>query len=309
MNLDHSAFLKLKQDVFHLNQMDIQHTLLREALIILNKLGLLYSDQQAISKIEYQEIFNLVKEIIKNKLLELNPTLNDRVLHKIFSSVHRGLICVLEDFQVIDHNFVFVKEGQLDDFGNLYRECIFYISDHHIDNLKEVNDENLEFSQNQWDKDYLFNQMFHPPDYTKVFDSKATEKLVTTLSQYINSILFEHFHQAIVYPISELNKNGTYHGVDNLCYCSSVRVFLSYNLNQIKEAIFNHENVQFCLVALNGFDNIYQYDISQSIDNNEQLIWTWKSKTPEIWNFNNAVLEYSKKNGPLKNLSKQKNNK
>lgn len=293
-------FTILKEQLLFLETIDFNINNLRKFLLFFNNIGS-YSYENKITREQYIYLHETAKNMIKERLQELNQTLSEDSLDKICDSFIRGIVCSPKAIKVINNKVVFSLEDRLDDFGQFDRQAILHLSNGAKDDYKEVNDANLEFTQNHWYAEHFFYQ----PDYKKAFSTEQTEALVKVLATYINDMLAKHFGRKVVYPISDLNHGGEWHGVSNLCYCSNVRVFLSHNLNQIKEAIFNKQEIDISLIALSDFNTIYEYAIKQKY-NDKSITWSWTQKEPVIWDLEMAINERleSTKNKSLSKVKK-----
>lgn len=276
-------FTALKEQLLFLEIIDFNINSLNKFSLFFSNIGS-YAYENKITHEQYLYLYESAKKILKGHFYKLNPTLTDCVLDKMCSSFIRGIVYTPKGIKVINNKMVFTTENRLNNFGQFCNQKFLHISSGLENDYKEVNDSNLEFTQNHWHADHFFYQ----PDYKKAFSTAQTDELVKSLANYINEMLLKHFGRKVVFPISDLNCDGEWHGVDNICYCSNVRVFLSHNLNQIKEAIFNNQEIDISLIAILGFNDIYEYAIKQNYDA-KGFNWTWKQKNPVIWDLETAI--------------------
>lgn len=189
------------------------------------------------------------------------------------------------DLTILNDETVFYKEKILNDWGEIYKSNILFLSTHKENDFKEIDDKNLDFTQNHWDEKFEFNKLFSKIDYLDYFDdNEKLEKLIRQIVTYINNTLNTIFKKDIIAPIADLNKNGIYYGIDGIYYKNSTRIFLSHNLNQIMKSIYEQQDIIIKLIALNNWNEFYCFNIYQTVFENKSFKWKTIQTNPTIWN-------------------------
>ena len=235
------------------------------------------------------DLIDRIDNIIKGKLLKLNPTLSKEILNKICSSYKMGSLGIPVDISIIDDNAVFclfVIEGEETAIDSTE---VFLLSGYKSDDFKEVNNNDFSFTNNVWDKNFNVDLAFDKNPIYNYFDESKTGYLVSKITNYINKMLEPIFFSQIIYAGANYNADGYYYGSDTVFYVSErVKVFSSLNLPQLMESIYLGKDISFKLIVVNDWNEFFCFDIKQIVYSDKSFTWEWAFYIPKLWNLESA---------------------
>lgn len=239
-------YLEIINQIADIQNNNFEIKTLRTALEINNKVAFFLSEGR-LSKKEFNNINNFLKETIERKFLELNPEFSKSTLNKICKCYNREYICLPNDISIIDNNIVFYQENN---YGNPYDTHIVLLNDNSknkfntIKKLETISSKNLNYAS----------------------------EMIT----FINGILRPFFKKDS--PVFSLKNNI-------LESNSSVNLFISPNLNHVIDNINQKNNTTFDLIVLTDWNDFHYFRINAKFSKNKKNIqWSWKLVKPNIWN-------------------------
>lgn len=243
-------YLEIINQIIEIQNNQFEIKTLRKALEITNKTAFLYN-QSKLSKKEFNNINNFLKETIENKLLELNNKLSKSTLNKICKCYNREYICLPNDITIINNDIVFYQENYYD---NPYYTNIILLNDN---------------SKNK----------FNTIKKTETIPTKNIES-ANQLTNYINNILKPFFKSKS--PILSLKKN--------ILESNSIELFTYPNLNYIIDNISQYKDITFNLIATSEWNDFYYFKINIRFSKDKKSTqWSLKLIKPDIWNLNNEL--------------------
>lgn len=245
--------------------------------------------QEKITEEQCKNVERRLDEIVGAKLNALNPNFSDSIISKMLCSIHRGNIIIPREITVIDNNAVFVKEDILDDFGQLHKTSLLLVDDDAKEGFKEVENV-IDFTQNHWEKDC--SDIFGIKPYEQ--DRDGIICTIKHITDSINNLLKlklegKNVGDVAVFPTSDLNTDKIFYGYDGISYkISGLMVFLDHNLNQICEAMHDGNPTLIKMIATEGMDEFYYYEIVQYMINGVPT-WIGEEKNIPIWKLSEAL--------------------
>ena len=244
--------------------------ILRSALLCSSAIGMC----ENITKEEKSKLHEELKEIMKNKLRELNPSFSEEILDNMINAYNRGYVIFPMDIFVID-DAVFHREGVFADFGDIYKIKTFM-----FDQMNYYNVFKYDFTDDDFD---LFTIMNTEPLTNE--DRINTTKFIC---DSINSI----YHGNITKPKYELNAEKSLNEYDSIVSgeISGVNVYLNMKFSDIARNLKAKKDCNLKLCIQDG-ENITLYYIHQSFKGNEPGIWNVTKTNNKVWKLTEAVLE------------------
>ena len=216
------------------------------------------------------ELRRLLTTTIVKRFKALAPTFSIRLLKKMLCFMHRGFIKCPLDLLVID-NAVFVKEGTLGDFGDLYEYGIIMF----------INDD--------------YYHVFDGDDFTmphgsvlgKEYKTRSKEDLTSFfdfLSNKINEALRPVYEHDVTEPLYKLNTSTVSYGYRGIVRTrwvyGDLNVYLNRQSFDIANDIEAKKSCDYKMIVQEGED-ISLYTIHQYFDNDE-LRWEFEKMPDKV---------------------------
>ena len=280
---------------------EFQTSDLRNAFYIIDNVSKCLYNRNLTRK-QADDIIDRVDNIIRKKLLKLDPTLSLEFLNKICTCYKMGRLGIPVDISIIDNAVfcLFAIEGE----GTAIDSTeVFLLSGYKGDDFKEVNNEDSSFTSNVWDDNFNIDIAFGKNPIFNYFDESKTSCLVSRIVDYINKMLEPIFLSQIIYAGTDFNSDGYYYGNDTVFYASErVKIFSSLNLPQLMEAIYFGKDISFKLIVVDDWNEFFGFDIKQTVHDDKSFTWDWDFYVPELWNLESIA--YKAKNN--KHLVREK---
>ena len=254
--------------------------LLRKALICKNYI----SSIDDASKENKKTLYNILDDLMKNKLKKLNPNFTEEILNKMTSSYDSSYFIYPMDIFILD-DAVFFKEGVFDDFGSIYKVKTFMFKNQR----PYYNVSDIDFVLVGFD-------IFSPQsEQLNIDDQKYISKFI---SDNINSM----YKKNITRPIYELNTETMYYGCDSIVSgeVGGVNVYINMKFKDIGKSLKSKEECDIKVCIQEGED-ITLYYVHQSFKD-DKPIWNIIKTNNEVWRLTDEVL---KKENECKNTSHQ----
>ena len=233
--------------------------LLRKALVYYNKIYYLKDKQREL------ELENKLSTIIKNKFKELNPSLSKNILEDMLISYQRGNICFPLDILVL-HNGVFIKEGIIDDFGEISHTRTQMVEGRYFNIFNEY---------------FLFSCSKSDFELSEI-SNEENKEISKFISDSINAIFEEEYLMPITKPLYELNSDRCFYGIRGLVSnVKTLDIYINEKFDNIANSIINRVERDFELYVKDNAD-ISAYNINQSFKDNRP-IWSIKKLDLSIW--------------------------
>lgn len=250
--------------------------LLRKALLYFNKIYLLEDKKKEL------ELENKLSLIIKNKFKELNPFLSEKVLEDMLTCYQRGNICFPLDIYVL-HNGVFIKEGIIDDYGEISYTRTLMVEGRYF---------------NIFNESFLFNDLTIPDFELNEISNEKNKEISKFISDSINDVFQEEYLMPITKPLYELNSNRCFYGIRGLVSnVKTLNIYINARYNDIANNIVNKTECDFELYVKDNED-ISIYKINQSFKDNKP-IWSIKKLDLSMWYLSEEAIKRTQSKSKL----------
>lgn len=248
--------------------------LLKSALICWNAIG----NMDNISKKEVTELYKELDEVMKNKLKVLNPNFSEETLNNMINTYKRGYVIYPMDIFVID-DAVFHKEGEIDDFGNIYK-----IKTIMLEGMKPY---------------YSISDISFTLDDFGIFSTQRKEQLTKEDEMYTSKFISDNinsiYNKNITKPIYELNTDTIFYGYCGLVSgeIDGINVYINMKFNDIGRSLKAKSECDIKLCIQNG-DDLILYYVHQSFKDNK-TVWSVVKTNSEVWKLTEEVLKFENK--------------
>lgn len=278
-----SKYTEITYEIKEINNNEFNEKTLRNIQVLTKRLNHYYTNNQ-ITKLEFLKLYKKYKEMIKNKLKEIYPENYKTLSKKLNKIFYQEYDKIPTDITIIDNDLTLLLNKS---FDNPYKQD--EIKFLHSKYYKELPDEH---SKKTYENCYYEICLFEKENsidfynfYFPTFDNTEQKKAsLEILINYINLLLkpynnyknktieYNYNTNKIVYP-----KN------------SNMKVFINIPLKDIILAIYRKETISFNLVAINEWNEIHSYKITQIPTANKYYNWQMERIDLPIWNLSTSL--------------------
>lgn len=281
-NLETEDFNYFKTEIHYEEQYVTK--LLRKALVYYNKIYRLKDKKKEL------ELENKLSIIMKNKFKELNPSLSENVLEDILTCYQRGNICFPLDILVL-HNGVFIKEGIIDDYGEISYTRTLMVEGRYFNIFNEY---------------FLFSDPSTPDFKLNEISNEENKEISKFLSDSINEVFQDEYLMPITRPLYELNSDRCFYGIRGLVSnVKTLNIYINERYNNIANSIINKVECDFELYVKDN-EEISVYIIHQLFKDNKP-IWSIKKLDLSIWCLSEETIKRTQSKSKLARKLTQNN--
>lgn len=285
--------LEIVIEILELNDEEFTIKTLRKIQLLTKKINHYYNNNN-ISKLKKHFLYKLLKDTTNKKLLSLNPNINKEQVNSINQIFNFNYNQIPTDLTIIDNDIILYHETE---YNNPYIDKTIILNSTNYTELPKLHTlysmiksyKNIYPKINYIDFSKFYN-FYYPYDEKFNKNNPTLANMIT----YINELLF---------PISNTKEIITYSTPkNNIIYTSDIKILLNTNLETIIESIFKKKDINFNLIAITDWNDIYCFNITQKVFPNNTYTWHSNRIYPKIWNLTEEI---NKRNQHI--LTKQKN--
>ncbi len=265
------------EKIHEINNNELTIETLRKIQLLSKQINQYYNNEKS----KKYFLFSSLKKIIKVKLLTQNPNITKRQLSSIYKIFNQEYNQIPENITIIEDDLVLYKKTNYD---NPYINKTIILNQNKYKELPEIHTlYNMIKSYRMIYKEYNSTDFCRFYNFYYSYDTEFN-KHNYSLDQMINHI------NNLLEPITNSKKVIEYSTPNNqIIYTSDIKIFINTNIENIIEAIFKKKVINFNLIAISDFDEIYCFNITQKVTSHNKYIWYTNKIEPKIWNLNEEL--------------------
>lgn len=227
-----------------------------------------------IAENDEKDYYNQINQILKSKILELNPNFTEKTLKEMLSGIYRSMQMIVKDVIVV-RDAVFFREIQLDDFGKFYKKNIFMLEGLKEEDYKNVGKFNFTFVE--------FPKPWQRPRFKTELSKEKNIEIHNYIVDNLNKLGFDIYNTNPIKADISKNSSNEYYTDGNCIYQTPLKYYISHGYNQICSAFCDSLDLNiFLIINDNKSEFIWTYMINQTNYNGE-LKWCIKEYPIEPW--------------------------
>ena len=276
--------LEIVKEILELNDEEFTIETLRKIQLLTKKINHYYNNNN-ISKLKKHFLYKLLKDTTNKKLLSLNPNINKAQLNSINKIFNSNYNQIPSDLTIVEDDILIYHETE---YNNPYIDKTIILNSNNYIELPQLHTlynliksfKNIHYKHNITEFSNFYN-FYYPYDKEYNKNNPTLELMIN----YINELLS---------PISKTKNVITYSTPKNsIIYTSDIKILLNTDLETIITSIFKEQDINFNLVAINDWNEIYCFNITQKVLKDNNYIWKCQRINPKIWNLNKKTNKHS----------------